>query len=300
MRFAAGRWIGAFGVFGILVVGIANYGMTSAWSAPSNTDSFLSLFGANLAASGAAAAVGALLGFIFGIPRTLDPASRAAVAGAATQAGPSAVSNVVFASNTNLERISDWLTTLLIGATLVQIKDIIGWIGGLGMQLAAGAITNQTLVPIIVVYFFALSFLGVYVITRLYLTTALTQTLGLLSGTVGGAAELGALNAKLLTAANSPDPSEFYAANSLFKNWPLPDEQKADATLNASLARVLASYLKSGAGQKSAEMQELLKTAVRNSLTDPAQKSRFMADLTSGALKTGDNVFDTDLAKLVV
>src|SRR5438876_12148370 len=47
-----------------------------------------------------------------------------AVATAATRAGPAAASHALLAANTNLERISDWLTTLLIGATLVQVKEI--------------------------------------------------------------------------------------------------------------------------------------------------------------------------------
>src|SRR6516165_1028724 len=82
-----------------------------------------------------------------------------------------------------LERISDWLTALLIGATLVQIKDISAWIGGLGRGLLqGGANANDAIIPVIVIYFFTLAFLGVYLITRLYLTSAFVQTLGMLAG----------------------------------------------------------------------------------------------------------------------
>ena len=132
----------------------------------------------------ASAAVGALLGFIFGIPRTLDPASRIAVAGAMAQGGPVASSQAALAANTNLERVSDWLTTVLIGITLVQSQSVITWIWSLGDKFKDG-IKIQVLVPIIVVYYFALAFLGTYLITRLYLTYALQQSLAFLTGAAG-------------------------------------------------------------------------------------------------------------------
>jgi hypothetical protein len=138
----------------------------------------------NALVGAASGAVGALLGFIFGIPRTLDPASRVAVANAAAQAGPVASSQAALAANTNLERVSDWLTTLLIGATLVQSQNVIAWVGSLGEKFKDG-LTIQALVPLIVVYYFALAFLGTYLITRLYLTFALQQTLALLTGVTG-------------------------------------------------------------------------------------------------------------------
>jgi hypothetical protein len=145
---------------------------------------FAAFFGADLLVAAAASAAGALFGFIFGIPRTLDPASRAAVATAAVQQNTGDASNALMAANTNLERISDWLTTLLIGATLVQIKDIVKWVGNLGKGLLqSGQAANDAVVPVIVVYFFALAFLGVYLITRLYLTSAFLQTLAILTGT---------------------------------------------------------------------------------------------------------------------
>src|SRR5262249_59046584 len=75
----------------------------------------------------AAAAAGALFGFLFAIPRTRE---AAAVAGRPED--PTAVRQAVLVANTNLERVSDWLTTLLLGATLVQIKPLADWISNLG------------------------------------------------------------------------------------------------------------------------------------------------------------------------
>ena len=76
------------------------------------------------------------LGFIFGIPRTLGRARSAPVATVSEQGGrPAAESHALLAANTNLEHISDWLTTLLVGATLVQVRNIAEWISGLGKNL---------------------------------------------------------------------------------------------------------------------------------------------------------------------
>ena len=53
--------------------------------------------------------------------------------------------------------------TLLIGATLVQIKEIAAWVGALCKdRLKTGTIANGVLVPVTVILFFSLSFLGVY------------------------------------------------------------------------------------------------------------------------------------------
>jgi Putative Ig domain len=169
-----------FGVVGLIALAIWSFSQVKAGQDTIGWQTF----GTTALVGIASAAVGALLGFIFGIPRTLDPAGRVAVAGAVAQGGPAVGSQAALAANTNLERVSDWLTTLLIGATLVQSQTVITWIGSLGDKFTAG-LTIQVLVPIIVVYYFALAFLGTYFITRLYLTFALQQTLVLLTGAAG-------------------------------------------------------------------------------------------------------------------
>jgi len=180
--FRIGWTVVAFGAVGLGAIALWASGVVNSAS----DVRFTAFFGADLLVAAAAAAAGSLFGFVFGIPRTLDPASRAAVATAASQGGTAAASNAVMAANTNLERISDWLTTLLIGATLVQIKEIVAWVGKLGNGLLQpGQAANDAVVPIIVIYFFALAFLGVYLITRLYLTSAFVQTLGMFTGSPG-------------------------------------------------------------------------------------------------------------------
>lgn len=177
-----GWTIAASGILGVPVIAIWAGGVACRTGA-----NFWAYFGADLLVACAAAAVGALVGFIFGLPRTLNPAERDDVREAVQRRDPAAASHAAMAANTNLERISDWLTTLVIGATLVQIKDIVEWIGKLGQKLIdAGVPNNDTVVPIIVIYYFALAFLGLYLVTRLYVTFALGLTLSMLTGIYRG------------------------------------------------------------------------------------------------------------------
>jgi hypothetical protein len=242
------------------------------------------LIGADLLIAGAAAAVGSLFGFVFGIPRTVDPATRAAVAASARQGGNSAVSNAALATNTNLERISDWLTTLLIGATLVQIKDIVKWVGELGKSLVAdGKASNDTIVPIIVIYFFALSFLGVYLITRLYLTSAL--------GFGGrGLSAPTPLNEKLAAAAGSNDIDELKAALHEADAWQLKGENRDDPEMNANVARIIVKLIKNKQIQgREADLNKFLTKAVK----DPSQKEKLQAELSAEGFTTGTPDADT-------
>ena len=87
------------------------------------TPSFASTFGL-LALVGAAAWLsGGVLGFIFGVPRL----RAASGAGGATTS--------VFVPNTNLEQISDWLTKIIVGATLVQMQPLAAGIGDLAASI---------------------------------------------------------------------------------------------------------------------------------------------------------------------
>lgn len=65
----------------------------------------------------ASLAVGVLVGFLFGVPRTLTSARKD---DRSLREQP--VSDI--RANTNLEQVSDWLTALLIGATLVQLGNV--------------------------------------------------------------------------------------------------------------------------------------------------------------------------------
>src|SRR5258708_11571505 len=222
----------------VVAFGVAGLGAIALWAhgtrAVANVN-FTAFFGADLLIAAAAASAGALFGFVFGIPRTLDPASRAALATATSQRGSGAASTALMAANTNLERISDWLTTLLIGATLVQIKDIAAWVAGLGKGLfEGGQAANDAVIPVIVIYFFALAFLGVYLITRLYLTSAFVQTLGMLTGSIeeNTAEDPKALAGTLAAALASGTFSDLQNALKAYDESNLLEPDRADPHLN--------------------------------------------------------------------
>src|SRR5262245_21935533 len=276
----------AYAVCGIIVIITWAIGVHTQGTAP------LSAFlGADLLVAAAAGAAGALFGFIFGIPRTLDPAGRAAVATAVTRSGTEAASHAVMAANTNLERISDWLTTLLIGATLVQIKDIAQWVGSLGKNLISpGPAANDAVVPIIVIYFFVLSFLGVYLITRLYLTSAFLQTLGMLTGKRLSAPDLNQLKETLDAALKTGKAEDLAAAMANYDKWDFAGTERDDPELNAKIARILAKQIASGA---TAGRAGDLKNAVAKAAADPTIKAQLKSEISSGQMKTGDSKLDS-------
>jgi hypothetical protein len=294
--FRIGWTVVAFGIAGLGAIALWAYGTRAVTNVH-----FTAFFGADLLVAAAAASAGALFGFVFGIPRTLDPTSRAAVATATSQGGAAAAPNVLMAANTNLERISDWLTTLLIGATLVQIKDIAAWIGGLGKDLLqGGAAANDAIVPIIVIYFFTLSFLGVYLITRLYLTSAFVQTLGMLTSGAQGITDTKALSDTLDAALASEKFGNLRAALSAYDSSNISEADRSNPQLNEKLARVAAKTIANGmaTGRIGNPVAELKAFAVR-AAADPVSRARLKSDLEAQRITTRNAVLDGELRDIL-
>ena len=119
----------------------------------------------------AAFGVGSFIGFLFGVPRTLQ---KAATADSRTE----------IQENTNLEQISDWLTKILVGVGLTQIDSIKHNLYILSFQ-AGSAISSSgkpsdanTMFAGALLVFFALNgFLVSYLWTRLSLTALQKQNL---------------------------------------------------------------------------------------------------------------------------
>ncbi|MDB5692933.1 MAG: hypothetical protein JWO81_1996 [Alphaproteobacteria bacterium] len=97
-------------------------------------------------------AVGALTGFLFGVPRA-NPA-------AAT--GP-------FLHNTNVEAVSDWLTKILVGVGLVNFQAIGGFVDRLAFGFAHASSSVAAFGTALIVYFFVIGIIQGYVLTRLFL-----------------------------------------------------------------------------------------------------------------------------------
>lgn len=128
---------------------------------------------ATVLAGGGAVAVaamlaGVLVGFLFGMPRAL----------AADGNNSDQPQGERYQSNTNLEQISDWLTKILVGVTLVQIGRAPGGLARLGRNLSplyGGRADSPGFALATVGLFAAGGFLWSYLWARLFLLNDFSQ-----------------------------------------------------------------------------------------------------------------------------
>jgi hypothetical protein len=123
-------------------------------------------FGIGLVVGVAALLAGALLGFIFAIPRNPSPPAGSSATG-------------WYRSNSNLEEISDWLTKILVGLGLVQFGRLLDGSHTVVDSISA-ALGNETgsdtFAAAVLVIFSVTGFLSGYVITRVRLGPAFAQS----------------------------------------------------------------------------------------------------------------------------
>jgi len=103
----------------------------------------------SLTIAGASTAVGALLGFLFGIPRSLQqrtaaPANIAQTTPEQDKDKAQLTGTQAFRSNTSLEEISDWLTKIIIGVGLVQFQTFLTYLYKAAL-LASAFVAGQDL-----------------------------------------------------------------------------------------------------------------------------------------------------------
>jgi len=131
----------------------------------------------------AALVVGAIGGFLFAVPRvprtdrmTADPDQSSKAGGAATRAQNDSGSDgrgFGLGINTNLEEISDWLTKMLVGIGLVQLKQIPSYVVRIGAYTGQSLGTGmESTASSIVIYFGGLGFLASYLLTRMFIGPA--------------------------------------------------------------------------------------------------------------------------------
>ena len=131
---------------------------------------------------GAGVAVGGFLGFLFSVPRIL---TKEAAGDEGRQAKPVKSEDPrrarLLASNTNLERISEWLTTMLVGVGLSQLTllgakfqmfaDFLAShakVFGTGSTSHAGAL--PVVGPFLLIFGIVSGFVFLYLYTRIYLS----------------------------------------------------------------------------------------------------------------------------------
>lgn len=126
-------------------------------------------FARGIILAAACLASGFLVGFLFGIPKVFQ--------GDVSDSTGTGGSNADYQQrvNTNLVEISDWLTKIIVGLGLYELKQIPTWIGALAGAFASGMPMPNPhgVFGAAIVFFFICGFLLGYLVTRLYLQGAL-------------------------------------------------------------------------------------------------------------------------------
>lgn len=166
-RFTVGTIVTGMGI------GLAGLGLYAACTARLPQAGVIASFG--LLTAGASLAVGGLLGFLFGIPRSLQHDAPAGPAPAPETGAPTGTdrTGAGYRVNTNLEQISDWLTKILVGVGLTQLVTLPAFLKGIGEYLRSGfggGTGSDAVALTVVLYFATCGFLLGYLWTRLFLT----------------------------------------------------------------------------------------------------------------------------------
>jgi hypothetical protein len=135
-------------------------------------DGFVAIFGGGLMIAIAALTVGVCLGFLFGIPRTLQ---GNAAPPPPTPPGAGAAAAPHLGVNTNLEQISDWLTKIIIGLGLINLEKFPAKVRSLITQIAPTVGGQYGFALAIVLGFSICGFMVGYLLTRLYLAGAFVR-----------------------------------------------------------------------------------------------------------------------------
>ena len=125
-------------------------------------------------------ATGATLGFLFGIPKSAVPVVSAPHSGSEGNVHENTSGG---RPNTNLEEVSDWLTKIIVGLSLVHLKDINAYVAKISQTIAA-SLGNQpvptpghvSVAMAMVIGFLVLGFLFGYLYTRLFLQGAFQRS----------------------------------------------------------------------------------------------------------------------------
>lgn len=130
---------------------------------------------------------GFMVGFLFGFPRVVPDEPRSATGGHLVERPEGRQEGTVrreayahrLAINTNLEQVSDWLTKIIVGVGLVELRSLPGHVIRVSAYVSAGfggAVDvmpfNERLATVILVFFGGHGVLGGYLLTRMFFSAA--------------------------------------------------------------------------------------------------------------------------------
>lgn len=171
---------------GVMLVGLLSIVIYAAQAG--GIASFSAIASVGALSAGASALVGGLLGFLFGIPRTLQQSGGDAQRDPNSSSAESDRPRIDYQVNTNLEQISDWLTKILVGVGLTQLPEIRDGITSLSLLAAQGLgnqASNQVFALALICFFLVLGFLFGYLWTRLFFAGALREADAATLGALG-------------------------------------------------------------------------------------------------------------------
>jgi hypothetical protein len=135
---------------------------------------FFGVVSVGIMAGGASLLTGGLLGFLFGVPHTRD--GERPDAGGKDGQKPAGQNNPPapprYRPNTSLEQVSDWLTKIIVGVSLVQFRAILSKLTGVATYLSkglGGADGSEAFAATLLVYFAVSGFVFGFLWARLYL-----------------------------------------------------------------------------------------------------------------------------------
>lgn len=143
----------------VLIAFLVVVGIWFASGATATWESFLVVSGLLIALEGAAVVLGVLAGLLFGMPREID------VSGDAKP-------EIRFLANTGLLRVSDWLTTVIVGLSLVSLRQIPGALTDFGDWMKPALGGSESSAEFIVLFAVA-GFGGAFILMFLWTTVTL-------------------------------------------------------------------------------------------------------------------------------
>lgn len=148
-------------------------------------------FGLFVLTAGATFLLGALLGFLFAIPK----ASEVKTENGGKQG---------YRANTNLEQISDWLTKILLGVGLTQMDEISNKISSISQSMAGemNLLGHEAMfISALIVFYTVCGFLNGYLLTRIVLP-------GIFAKSDAGTAEINAEEEEIILKEMSQENSD--------------------------------------------------------------------------------------------
>lgn len=123
--------------------------------------------------------IGTVVGFLFGVPKTLQNRNNGQEDENEKQNNPSKKSLFSKRPNTNLEEVSDWLTKIIVGVSLIEFQNITSALDKAAVSIAKSMGANpgehEPYIMALLIFYLMFGFLVGYLLTRVYLANLFSK-----------------------------------------------------------------------------------------------------------------------------